>query len=97
MKSAKQIEMELTKELEEGNDIEITEFDYLTEDENLYAIIQYDRDTETDFYVRKYGEKFGFWVAYSDNDTCIEELLIGLAIENHNLKKKIKNARRAMR
>jgi len=96
MKSSKEIRKCLIEDIKKEKMIDEDCYDYPYDDENMYKIIKYERGIDSYFYIRKYGERDGFWISTNGyND--VEEMLIELSIENRNLKKKIKDAKRALR
>ena len=96
MKNSKEIRKYLKEEIKKGRIIERDCYDYPYDDENMYKIIKYERGIDSYFYIRKYGERDGFWIS-TDGYNDVEEMLIELSIENRNFKKKIKDAKRALR
>ena len=96
MKTGRDIMREIKEELACGDKVNIESFDFPYGNDSMYEITEYDRETAISFFIRKYGEKDGFWLS---TDECqeFEELFIELVIENCILKKKLRNAKKAMR
>lgn len=96
MKTGRDIMREIKQESECNDKVDIESFDFPFGNDSMYEVTEYDREREISFYIRKYGERDGFWISTSECQDP-DELLIELMIENYELKKKIRNARKAMR